>query len=73
MQNWGWFNQSFFVYLGTNKKIKVMNEDIKELVVEFAEALDESVVTALFDELKAEDKPFAKEALLRYLSKYLPI
>ena len=50
-----------------------MNENIKELVVEFAEALDESVVTALFDELKAEDKPFANEALLRYFSKYLPI
>jgi hypothetical protein len=69
----GWFIQPSFVYLGTNKKIKVMNENIKELVVEFAEALDESVVIALFDELKAEDKPFAKEALLRYLSKYLPV
>lgn len=50
-----------------------MNEDIKELVVEFAEALDETIITALFDELETEDKPFAKEALLRYLSKYLPI
>ena len=50
-----------------------MNENIKELAVEFAEALDQSVVTALFDELKAEDKPLAKEVLLRYLSKYLPI
>ena len=50
-----------------------MHKDIKELAVEFAEALDQSAVTALFDELKAEDKPFAKEVLLRYLSKYLPI
>ena len=50
-----------------------MNENIKALVAELAEALDESVVSALFDQLKAEDKPYAKEALIAYLSKYLPI
>jgi hypothetical protein len=49
-----------------------MNE-VKEVLIEFAEALDQSVVTALFDELKAEDKSLAKEAMIRYLSKYFPI
>ena len=50
-----------------------MNENIKALVVELAEALDESVVAALFDKIDRADKAEAKAALLRYLADYLPV